>query len=120
MLCTVRAAYETAGDVHESFVGAGHGCLLRGLVGCGCAGCEDGVYQPDQRCAERDQPGHDGPSDISLLLAAMVEGHPAHARALPLGVEGPELRARGERVGDNDLWIAATALAHKYQFTDHF
>ena len=24
------------------------------------------------------------------------------------------LRARGERIGDNDLWIAATALAHEY------
>lgn len=25
-----------------------------------------------------------------------------------------QLRARGERVGDNDLWIAATCLAHGY------
>ena len=24
------------------------------------------------------------------------------------------LRARGERIGDNDLWIAATALTHEY------
>jgi predicted nucleic acid-binding protein len=77
------------------------------------------------------------PTDFAYIsivtFAEFAEGFPTKARDLcadilrhyaVLDITEPvawqyadvsrRLRERGERIGDNDLWIAATALAHHY------